>query len=147
MASRSSGSPPRTPDGKPHSRPRCDADALLSVARRIDSGATISAITKAPNGTLVKIVPSATCGTAVGLTMLAAVKVAFPFSSVSAVEHAATGDTELQVLVHADTQELSLACADARNLPAVYALRLLYRSVAVLAVCVYGCLLYTAVAV
>jgi hypothetical protein len=121
-----------------------DADALLSVAQRVDGGARISAVSKAPTGTLIKIVPSSTCGTAVGLTTLAAIKVAFPFATVSAVEHAATGNTELQILVHAGTEEYRFACTDARNIPFMRALRVLYRGVGLLAVCSYGCLLYTA---
>jgi hypothetical protein len=118
---------------------------LLAVARKVDAGATISAVTKAHESTLVKIDPSPDAGTTTTLATLAALRVAFPFATVTAVESFSSGSTQFQILLHTDTQELRHAKAMCRDRRSMKTLKALSNAFAVAGLCTYGALLYATV--
>lgn len=120
-----------------------NAAALLDAARRVDAAATVSAVSKTASGeTLVKIAPSADAGTALALTALTAIKLKFPFVSVSANEHALTGSTELHVLIHGTREEFTWAMHNAKERRAMRVLHWLARSFFGMAALSYAVLLY-----
>ena len=123
-----------------------NAAALLDAARCVDAAATVSAVAKTANGeTLVKISPSADAGTALALTALTAIKLKFPFVSVSANEHAITGATELHVLVHGTRQEFAWAIQTAKQRRSVKLLSFLSQVCFALAALSYTVLMHEAI--
>ena len=120
-----------------------NAAALLEVARRVDGLATVSAVAKTSAGeTLVKIAPSSDAGTATALTALTAIKVSFPFTTVSALESAVSGTTELHVIVHGTRQEFARALAAVRERRAMKLLLALSRAAFAMGVLSYAAIVY-----
>jgi hypothetical protein len=111
----------------PDDRARVSAERLLEACQRVDANARVTSVTKTnADETLVKISPSADAGAAVGLAMVTAVKVFFPLCTVSAVESAASGLLELQVVVHGSHDELVQAmrkASERRSMRALGALK------------------------
>lgn len=121
------------------------SNTLLAVARKVDAGATISAVTKSHESTLVKIDPSPDVGTTTTLATLTALRVAFPFATVTAVESFSSGCTQFQILLHTDTQELRHAKEMCRDRRSMKTLKALSNALAVAGLCTYGALLYATV--
>lgn len=121
------------------------SNTLLAVARRVDAGATISAVTKSHESTLVKIDPSPDAGTTMTLATLTALRVAFPFATVTTVESFSCGSTQFQILLHTDTQELRHAKEMCRDRRSMKTLKALSNVLAVAGLCTYGALLYATV--
>jgi len=121
------------------------SNTLLVIARKVDAGATISAVSKSHESTLVKIDPSPDAGTTTTLATLAALRVAFPFATVTAVENFSSGSTQFQIILHTETQELRHAkevCLDRRSMKT---LKSLSNALAVAGLCTYWALLYATV--
>ena len=115
---------------------------LLAVARRVDSDASIAAVTKSHESTLIKIDPGPYSSTPVTLATLAALRVAFPFATITAVESYATGATQFMVLLHTNTEDLRHARELCRERCSMRALRALANTLAIAGLCAYGALLY-----
>jgi hypothetical protein len=140
--SESAAANPTSPTSPTTSPAHVHSNALLAVARKVDGGATISAVTKSRESTLVKIDPGADAGTTTTFATLAALRVAFPFATVTAVESFSSGATEFQILLHADTQELRHAKQMCRDRRSMKTLKALSNAFAVAGLCTYGALLY-----
>lgn len=120
------------------------SDSLLAVARRVDAGASIAAVTKASASTLVKINPGPDTGTPATLATLAALRLAFPFATVTAIEDFASGSTQFQILLHTNTEELLHAKEVCRQHPSMRALKVVSNAFAIGGLCTYAALLYAA---
>lgn len=118
---------------------------LLTVARKVDAGATIAAVTKSHESTLLKINPGPDSGTTITLATLTALRFAFPFATVTAVESFSSGTTQFHVLIHTDTHELRSAKELCRDRKFMKMLKTLSNMFAVLGLCTYGALLYATV--
>ena len=143
-SSESVASKPANP-ANPANPAHVHSKTLLAVARKVDAGATISAVTKAHESTLVKIDPSPDAGTTTTLATLAALRVAFPFATVTAVESFSSGSTQFQILLHTDTKELRHAKEMCRDWRSMKTLKALSNVFAVAGLCTYGALLYATV--
>lgn len=119
-------------------------DSLLSVAQRIDSGARIAAVTKSHDATLIKIDPGGDTSSTQMFAVLTALRVAFPFATVTATENASSGLLQFQILVHADTEELQHAKAACREYKSLRLIRALSTGFFACGVCAYAVLLYAA---
>jgi len=75
-----------------------ETNCAIEVLRRFDSNARISGVLNTDSSGLLKLSFSSECPATVQLDALAALRVAFPLSTLSAVENHATGHTELQLL-------------------------------------------------
>lgn len=135
---RSSSPTPPVPSSAAHTH----STHLLAVARRVDSEASVAAVTKAHESTLVKIDPGPNSGTSISLATLAALRVAFPFATVTAVESYATGCTQFHVLLHTNTEELRHARELCRERRSMRAMRALSNMLLISGLCAYGALLY-----
>ena len=138
---RRSSSPPKDRPNPVH----VHSNTLLAVARKVDYGARIGAVTKSRESTLVKIDPSPDAGTTTTLATLAALRVAFPFATVTTVESFSSGSTQFQILLHTDTQELRHAKEVCRDRRSMKTLKALSNALAVAGLCTYGALLYATV--
>ena len=127
-----------------HSGVVSQTDSLLAVAQRIDSGARIAAVTKCHDSTLVKIDPGSDTSSTQMFAVLAALRVAFPFATVTAVESASSGLLQFQILVHTDTEELRHARDVCRQYGSMRLLRALSTGFLIGGICAYGALLYAA---
>jgi predicted RecA/RadA family phage recombinase len=126
-----------------NSAARTNASNLIVVANRIDPGAKISAVTKASDeSTLVKIDPSFDIGTAKTLATLAAMRVAFPFASVTATESYSTGHTQFVVLLKTNTEDIRNAKQLYANVGLMQILKQLSNTLALVGLCTYAALLY-----
>lgn len=120
-----------------------NATSLLAVAKRVDSDASIAAVTKAGDDTtLIKIDPGAEAGTAKTLATLAALRVAFPFATVSALECHSTGNTQFQVILRTNSEELRHAKEVCANFRSMKILNSLSNTLGVCGLCTYAALLY-----
>lgn len=136
-----STSAPAAPTGPAH----VHSASLIAVARRVDAAATIAAVTKSHESTLVKIDPGPDAGTTTTLATLAALRVAFPFATVTATESFTSGLTQFHILLHTNTQELQHAKEMCRDRRSMRTLRALSNTFAVAGLCAYGALLYASV--
>jgi hypothetical protein len=142
-------SPVLNGDGSPTFSPpafspaQTNANSLLAVARRVDSGATISAVTKTnDSSTLIKIDPSEDAGTTKTLATLAALRVGFPFATVSALESHTTGHTQFHVILRTNTEEVKHAKEMYKDLVSMKVLKSISNALAVFGLCAYAALLY-----
>ena len=143
---RSASPPPSERNGTNGSAARGPAHAqstsLLSVARRIDSGAKIVAVIKSHDATLVKIDPTADLGSTSMFALLTALRVAFPFATVTATESAASGLLQFHVLVYNESDELQHAMDLCRDYRSMRLLRAVSTGFLVGGLCAYGALLH-----
>lgn len=113
----------------------------------MDQGATISAVTKSYDSTLVKIEPSPNTSAAMALATVNMLRVAFPFSTATAVENHATGQTCYHVLLHTDSDEFKNACTVVSEFRSVRALMAASNTALFFACCTYAALLYASATV
>ena len=116
----------------------------LSVIRAFDATAKISAVVRRHSSTLVKLHPGTQNTTHAHLASLTALKLAFPFCSVSAVENASSGHTEFQVLISTDNEAFVRARAHYRQTRAFSALRVISNIVLATALTSFACLMHAA---
>lgn len=120
-----------------------NASNLIVVANRVDPGAKISAVTKASDeSTMIKIDPSVDSGTATTLATLAAMRIAYPFASVTATESYATGHTQFVVLLKTNTDDIRHAKQLYQDLGSMRILKSISNALAVCGLCTYAALLY-----
>ena len=97
--------------------------SLSSIIHRIDPGATIDAIVKMANGaTMIRITPSCAEGSynTRFLALQAALRLSFPFDTVSAVENISMGTVQIQILVQEASEQLQVA---KRHVKSLYSMR------------------------
>lgn len=120
-----------------------NAARLLAVARHVDSGATISAVTKAnDSSTLVKIQSSPNIGTTMTLATLTALRVAFPFSSFSATECVASGNTQFVVILKSNIEEIRHAKQLCREFRSMKVMKIVSNGLLIAGLCCYVALVY-----
>ena len=96
---------------------------LSSIIHRIDRGASIDAIVKMSDGaTMIRITPSCSEGSynTRFIALQAALRLSFPFDTVSAVENVSTGTIQMQILVQEASEQLQAA---KRHVKSLYSMR------------------------
>lgn len=84
------------------------ASSVEAILKRIDGNATIDAVVKTASGAvLIRISPSVDGGRF--LAVQAALKLAFPFDAVAAVENVSTGEVQLQMVIATSSEQMLLA--------------------------------------
>ena len=97
-------------DGKVTSSPKRNngafttCDYSLAILKKFNSDARVTGVVRRKQSTLVKLSPGTLSESHSQMAALTALKFAFPFSTVAAVECAATGATEIQILVSTDNE-------------------------------------------
>lgn len=119
----------------------------LAILRRFDANARVSGVVKvAGDATVVKLHPGESLTAShQHLAALAALRVAFPFCTVSAVENASSGDTEFQILVSTDGEAFRNARAHYSQLRSFRALHAASNCALLLSLVSFGCLLHASV--
>jgi len=91
---------------------------------------------------LIKIDPSIDAGTATTLATLAAMRIAYPFASVTATESFVTGHTQFVVLLKTNTDDIRHAKQLYQDLRSMRTLKSISNALAVCGLCTYAALLY-----
>jgi hypothetical protein len=73
--------------------------SALSLLRGFDSTARIEAVVKHVDTTFVRMTPGSTSTGSTQLAAFTALKMAFPFSAVTAIDNAMTGETQIHLLL------------------------------------------------
>ena len=82
--------------------------SVEGILRRIDAQASIDAVVKTASGaTMIRITPTVEGGRF--LAVQAALRLAFPFDAVAAVENVSTGEVQLQMVIATSSEQLLLA--------------------------------------
>lgn len=105
---RSGSSPEKV---RPNSETKEDkriAKALV-ILRGFDSTARIEAVVKNVDTTFVRLSPGTNSNASTQLAALGALKVAFPFSGVTAIENSVNGETQIQLLLSSNKEAVKHA--------------------------------------
>ena len=116
----------------------------LAIVRRFNANARITGVVGVGgDATVVKLNPGDGT-THQQLAALTALRIAFPFCSVTAIESAASGDTELQILVSTDGEAFRHAKVHYAQRRPFRALRAASNAMLLLSLVSYICLLHAA---
>ena len=116
----------------------------LAILQRFSTDARIKGVVRSENSKLVKLCPGTQGGGHTQLAALTALRMAFPFCSVSAVECAASGNTEFQILVNTDSESFVHAKRHYYEKRVFRALRLLSNTALLFSMLSFVCLLHAA---
>lgn len=115
--------------------------ALYGIAKQIDEGVTVDAVVKnASAATMVRLSPSEGGGTRF-LALQTALKLSYPFDTVTVVENVSTGAVQLQVLLHPFTEQMKQARNTVKSFTSMKILTFVSKLVFACAVSSFGLLL------
>ena len=128
-----------------HSVTSGNCNYALAILRRFNSEARITGVVGVEgDSTVVKIDPGAGSSHQ-HIAAVTALRVAFPFCTVCAVENAASGETEIQILISTDGEAFKHARAHYGSFRSFRALRVASNGFLFLSLIAYVCLLHAAI--
>ena len=117
-------------------------DYAMNICQSVDRTARLDSVVKSGLFTVVKLDPGSEKNATKQLATLAALRLAFPFYTISLVENSITGASQLQLLFCSDEHAYTHAKDHFREYKAFRALRALSLLLAFSAVISFWCLLY-----
>lgn len=128
-------------NGKEQNGPLSVCKAIHSFSQRIDGNCRIASVVRVGNDLLVKIQPG-TSETGSCLRLLYALRVRFPFSSVTALEDHAQQRVFVQILLHEESEECRIAKEHARSFIVMRLLKSLSTLLCVSSCVSFGCMFH-----
>ena len=135
-------SSPKKTYQKTPTQTQVDASLILAIAKRVDAGCKIVSVLKADSSTLIKINPSQESSSGSVLAVANCLRFAFPFATVTHVENYVSGATQIQILLHTDSEEMNSAVRVCSDYISMRVLRALSNVFAFAGACSYATLLY-----
>jgi len=119
-------------------------DYSLAILRKFCADSRVKGIVRSEQSKIVKLCPGSLGTGNAQMAAFAALRVAFPFCTVSAVECVASGNTEFQILVSTDSEAFLNAKRQYSETKMFRAIRFISNTSLIFSVLSFMCLLQTA---
>jgi len=141
---RGSSSPKSRRNDRSSNRVSSTCDYSLAILKKFSADARVTGVVRSEQSKLVKLCPGMQCIGHSQIAALTALRAAFPFCAVTAVECASSGNTEFQILVSTDSESFSYAKQHYSQTSVFRALRILSNTSLVVSILCFVCLLHAA---